>query len=76
MASTQMLAKMSAAMGGIPMRLIDDIDDPRDDGAFVTIVVYTAGEAEGLVFELETFYDCLGRLIAAMLPGCADGVTH
>lgn len=58
----------------IPVRYIDRVGTPRDEGGFVTLKVYVDGSpAEVLVLTTANFYDCLGRMVEEMMPGSADG---
>jgi hypothetical protein len=49
---------------------IDDVGPLTDDGQYVRLPVYCAGElVQVLVMTPANFYDCLGKLVSEAMPG-------
>ena len=63
------LARLAALHGDVPIRYIDDVSLPVDDGRYVSLVLIAAGAAaEVIVMTPETFYESLRKVMAAALP--------
>jgi hypothetical protein len=63
------LAEIQRRHGAVPIRFIDDVGLPADDGQYVTLAVMCGGEAvEVLVLTTADFYNCLQKVMAASLP--------
>jgi hypothetical protein len=63
------LARLAEKHGEIPLRYIEDVSAPVDDGRYVSLVLVADGRpAEVLVLTTENFYDCLRKLMVAALP--------
>jgi hypothetical protein len=63
------LAAIQRRHGGIPVRFIDDVASPVDDGRYVSLMVTAGGEpVEVLVLTTADFYECLRKVMTATLP--------
>ena len=63
------LARLAAQNREIPVRYIDDVSSPVDDGRYVTLMVFADSRpAELLVLTTENFYECLRKVMVASLP--------
>jgi hypothetical protein len=63
------LARLAEQHREIPVRYIDDVAPPVDDGRYVSLMVIADGRpAELLVLTTENFYDCLRKVMVAALP--------
>ncbi len=63
------LARLAERHGEIPIRYIDDVALPSDDGRYVTLMVFADSRpAELLVLTTENFYECLRKVMVAALP--------
>lgn len=66
------LARIQEKHRGIPVRYIDEVATPNDDGAYVTVMLMLEGHpVEALVFTTENFYDALSTVIRGTMPGSA-----
>ena len=63
------LAQLATQHAGIPVRYVDDVCLPVDDGRYISLVLCAGGAAaEVLVFTTENFYHCLRKVMVAALP--------
>jgi hypothetical protein len=63
------LARIAAEHGAVPVRYVEDVGLPADDGHYVTLTLLAGGKAaEVLVLTTENFYACLGKVMSATLP--------
>jgi hypothetical protein len=71
------LAAIARRNEGVPVRFIDDVAMPVDDGRYVTLMITADGlPVEVLVLTTENFYDCLGKLMATSLPSMGRVRSH
>lgn len=71
------VARVARKAKGVPVRYIDDVGEPRDDGTFVSLRLECAGQpAEYLILTTERFYAALGKVMAAALPASMRDKGH
>jgi hypothetical protein len=70
------LAAIRRQHAAIPVRFIDAVAPPVDDGRYVTLLVMADGAAvEALVLTTENFYESLAKVMAVALPSLGRVVT-
>jgi hypothetical protein len=64
------LATIERAFPDVPIRIVDDVSEPIDLGAYIVLGVYRLGElVEVVAFAPEDFYNALGKVGRAAMPG-------